>query len=188
MEKKDPDISYTTALAIIPSTDEWSQIQNIRKSHDKAFLRWMPHINLLYPFIPETNLPDLVETLKKGLADTKSFEVTLAQFQYFTHSRTSATVYLRPDTPNKTEITDLYKKIITLSPLFEPLVSRFAFDFSPHLSVGQWRGEVGAKEAIRIMSNNFTPIRFAVDKIYVVTRTDTTPFEIKYEIPLEILQ
>jgi hypothetical protein len=42
-----------SALCIIPPEDLWEPIQHIRRERDKAFPRWMPHINLLYPFYPE---------------------------------------------------------------------------------------------------------------------------------------
>lgn len=42
--------SYEAAVIIMPPEDQWEQIQKIRKAHDKAFVRWMPHvsISLLY--------------------------------------------------------------------------------------------------------------------------------------------
>ena len=42
---------YHTALCIIPPGNSCEQIQKIRKKHDAAFERWMPHINLAFPFV-----------------------------------------------------------------------------------------------------------------------------------------
>ncbi len=50
-----PSLSVSTccALCIIPSSTStaYTQFNSIRKIHDRAFQRWMPHINILFPFI-----------------------------------------------------------------------------------------------------------------------------------------
>lgn len=42
-----------TAVAILPDITLCTDIQLIRQKHDPAFDRWPPHINFLFPFIPE---------------------------------------------------------------------------------------------------------------------------------------
>jgi hypothetical protein len=37
---------FTSALTIIPPKQYWAPIQAIREKHDRAFNRWMPHINM----------------------------------------------------------------------------------------------------------------------------------------------
>lgn len=50
--------SMSTALAIIPETYSLGEIDAwLRKEHDPAHRKWMPHVNLLYPFVAA----DLVE-------------------------------------------------------------------------------------------------------------------------------
>ena len=42
------------AVIIQPAESLWAPIQQIRKEHDKAYIRWMPHINLyvvIYKYI-----------------------------------------------------------------------------------------------------------------------------------------
>ena len=41
---------HKSAVCIVPPNCLWQQIQNIRVVHDKSYVRWMPHINLMYPF------------------------------------------------------------------------------------------------------------------------------------------
>lgn len=38
---------HTTAVVIIPPENLWPSIQAIRVKYDKAYSRWMPHINLV---------------------------------------------------------------------------------------------------------------------------------------------
>ena len=42
---------YHTSLCVIPPKELWDEINKIRKNHDKAFDRWPPHINILFPFV-----------------------------------------------------------------------------------------------------------------------------------------
>jgi hypothetical protein len=41
---------FHTALIIAPPASLIEPIQKIRKEHDKAYDRWMPHVNLAFPF------------------------------------------------------------------------------------------------------------------------------------------
>ncbi len=35
-----------SAVVVIPPVELWGDIQDIRKDNDKAYERWMPHINM----------------------------------------------------------------------------------------------------------------------------------------------
>lgn len=41
---------FHTALVITPPLNCIEKIQEIRKVHDKAYERWMPHVNMAFPF------------------------------------------------------------------------------------------------------------------------------------------
>ncbi len=45
-------VTYTTGLVVIPPEAAWPPIQAIRAEHDRKLRRWMPHITLIYPFLP----------------------------------------------------------------------------------------------------------------------------------------
>ena len=53
-----PNKTHTTAVVLIPPESVQPPIQAIRSVHDRNFLRWMPHITLLYPFRGTTRLRD----------------------------------------------------------------------------------------------------------------------------------
>ncbi|MBI4617932.1 MAG: 2'-5' RNA ligase family protein [Planctomycetes bacterium] len=46
--------AHQSAAVLIPPPELWQRIQEIRCAHDRAFGRWMPHVTLLHPFLPET--------------------------------------------------------------------------------------------------------------------------------------
>ncbi|KAG2425320.1 hypothetical protein HXX76_013736 [Chlamydomonas incerta] len=44
---------HTSSVAVVPPAAVWRRIQALRCFADKSFVRWPPHINLLYPFHPD---------------------------------------------------------------------------------------------------------------------------------------
>ncbi|KAK2140156.1 hypothetical protein LSH36_1460g00032 [Paralvinella palmiformis] len=93
--------SYKSAVVIIPPESVWQQIQDIRHVHDKAYDRWIPHINLVYPFLPDVNAGDAFleasSTIEKALSDIRPFRVrfTADSSKSFRHSKKS-TLWLKP--------------------------------------------------------------------------------------------
>ncbi|KAF6811580.1 DUF455 domain-containing protein (endonuclease/exonuclease/phosphatase) [Colletotrichum plurivorum] len=51
--------SYDTALCLIPPREQWPLIERLRLDNDKAYSKWPPHINLIYPFVKCTDSEDL---------------------------------------------------------------------------------------------------------------------------------
>jgi len=76
---------YKSAACIVPPEAVWGPIQAIRRDHDRGFVRWLPHINLLYGFIPDEldNFARAAEALQAALSTVPPFRVRLAQFGYF---------------------------------------------------------------------------------------------------------
>lgn len=49
----------STALTLIISPTYHQKINEIRSKHDKAYPRWMPHINFMFPFVPLEQFPEV---------------------------------------------------------------------------------------------------------------------------------
>merc|ERR1712136_694278 len=51
---EDPSLTVKSALlTALPETNcAFARVQEVRKEHDPAFARWMPHMNFIYPFLP----------------------------------------------------------------------------------------------------------------------------------------
>jgi nucleoside-triphosphatase THEP1 len=64
-----------SSLCLIPDASLWPAIQSIREKHDKHIVRWPPHINILYPFVPVEDFDDTAAKLSRVLADFAPFEV-----------------------------------------------------------------------------------------------------------------
>jgi len=71
--------SHHTAVAALPPPEVWEPIQAIRRVHDRQIGRWMPHINLLYPFVPVGDVEKAVPLLVEACASVPPFAVTRRQ-------------------------------------------------------------------------------------------------------------
>ena len=75
---------YTSTVALVPPEQAWLPIQQARESlRDKGLYRWPPHINLLYPFVPEEHFAQAAGALAPAAAATPPFELTLDTFGVF---------------------------------------------------------------------------------------------------------
>lgn len=86
---------HRSAVALIPPREAWAPIEAIRQAHDRHVERWMPHINLLYGFLPEAAFAEARGAIAAALRDVAPFEVTLDDVRRFQH-RAGATVWLHP--------------------------------------------------------------------------------------------
>ena len=82
LEHNPSSSSMSTACVIIPPEHLWGPINTIRKNHDKAWNKWMPHISIIPPpFLAEkildTEAP--IASLSAALeeADVQPFQVRL---------------------------------------------------------------------------------------------------------------
>lgn len=94
------DLRHTSAVVICPPTSTWEPIQRIRAVNDKSYTRWMPHFNLLYPFLlddgeDEGNFDRAAAKAREALRDIEPFTVSLRSFGHFAHAK-SCTVWLHP--------------------------------------------------------------------------------------------
>lgn len=61
-----------------------------------AFHRWMPHVNLIYPFVPAAQFVSQIAPLTTSLSFLAPFTLKFVEFGSFDHGR-SNTIYLRPE-------------------------------------------------------------------------------------------
>jgi 2'-5' RNA ligase len=176
--------THKSAVAIIPQDEIWEPIQNIRKAYDKNFDRWMPHINILYPFYPQKEFSLKTNHITQITDGIAPFKIQLNSFNYFIHTQKKITIWLSPEPLSKLQA--LQNSLQGIFPECYEL-SKFKKGFTPHLSVG----EVGSeKEAIQIISElekTWIPIDFHCKQIHIIERLKNTPFRIKHSFELNIL-
>ncbi|KAK7182815.1 hypothetical protein DPSP01_010081 [Paraphaeosphaeria sporulosa] len=59
--------SYDTALCIIPPQHWCEEIDKLRSLYDRAFEKWPPHVNLIYPFVSPERLLEAKERIESHL-------------------------------------------------------------------------------------------------------------------------
>lgn len=163
----DTDKTHQTAVVIVLPRDVREPIQEIRRTHDKQFRRWMPHVTLLYPFAPKRDFTRMLPNLAEAGWAQGPFELTLTRFSSFRHGRESFTVWLEP-TPTE-PLTKLHRALTKTLPQFNDTGS-FKDGFTPHLSVGQVEGAGKLKRLIAELNENWEPLRFTVSEVSLISR------------------
>jgi 2'-5' RNA ligase len=93
--------SRETALCIIPPRTQWSKVDQLRSHYDRAYGKWPPHINLVYPFVQVDALPRAAEAVQSAAAAAaaaaqpgqKHFDVCLDSAGVFQHKQDN-TIYI----------------------------------------------------------------------------------------------
>jgi len=194
---------HQSALALMPDMDSslFTAIQSIRRSHDKHYRRWPPHVNIIYPFVPEYEFDVAARVLQKALS---SFAViddcTMARMGYFEHGRSSCTAWLAPQEARLSDAELRHEeelaspaphpRIIQLQaacqaaiPHCADLTASFGGRFTPHLSIGQFQDRKGAKDFID--SVDWVAEVFPVRQLYLLARNGPTdPFSVRYIVRL----
>ena len=175
--------TVTSACVIIPPKRIWPPIQAIRRKHDKRFERWMPHINLLYPFRPKGEYDKIERDFRDVLQRIEPFEIILKNFKFFRHKFQTYTIWLNP-VPNE-PIIRLQRQLLKNAPECND-VNRFQGGYKPHLSVGQFT-TYKIHEKIEKLEEKWEELRFTVDKVFFISRKNTknSTFLVEEEFPLK---
>lgn len=169
---------YQSAIVIIPPKELWPNIQEIRKLYDKKIDRWMPHITLIYGFIPEEYFEQAAELISQVLSSFSPFTVNLRDFKTFSH-RKSATAWLEPISNPSNALVDLQAALQKLFPKCDEQSNK-ASGFTPHLSVGQFDSASLAIKSLPAWQN----VDFKVSSVALISRRGNEPFEVRYEVNL----
>ena len=160
--------SYKTAVVAIPPDHLWEPIQGSRKQYDRHYRRWMPHITLLYPFLPVSAFEQATPLMARVCHSLKPFEVRLNRFDLFVHSRRNTTLYLVPEPAGAFKV--LQKGLLKFVPNYDD-VTRFTGGFRPHLSVGQTHSQKARSLCVG-WQPAWQPLSFTLTHVYLIWRND----------------
>ncbi|UCF35164.1 MAG: 2'-5' RNA ligase family protein [Phycisphaerales bacterium] len=178
--------THQTAVVLIPPQEVWEPIQAIRRVHDRQVRRWMPHVTLLYPFVPREAFDAAEARLRQALADLEPFDVRLKEFHYFHHGRGRHTLWLAPEPAEA--MRRLQASLQSAVPECND-VSRRGDGFTPHLSVGQVTGRddmLALKDGLQGSWSAMDGLTFTAKHVSMIWR-DPKPddvFRVDREIPL----
>lgn len=175
---------YTSAVVIIPPENIWASIQEIRKKYDRQINRWMPHINLLYPFRPENQFESIEKDFFLVCKNIEPFIITFKKFKYFSHRHQNYTIWLYPEPLDL--VVNLQLKLLEIFPDCDD-VNKHKGGFTPHLSVGQIKGKEQLNSILKKFQNQWKELKFELSTIYFISREKSkmSKFIIEKEISLK---
>jgi RNA 2',3'-cyclic 3'-phosphodiesterase len=159
--------TFTTAVVLIPPSEVQPAIQVIRRVHDRHFKRWMPHITLLYPFRPFHQFDHLAERFSAACERIEAFQLELAEMRFFRHRGESYTLWLAPEP--RDALVRLQAVLGSVVPDCNDVV-RHRDGFTPHLSVGQVRGERQMLALKQALQAAWQPIAFTAREVNLIWR------------------
>jgi len=173
---------HRSALVVIPPEAVWAPIQAIRAAHDPAYARWMPHINLIYGFVPEAHFAEAVARIEPLLRAHPPIRLRLGELRRFDH-RGSTTVWLAPICEPPAALVALQQ---ALAPLFPACVEQAGrASFTPHLTVAKLSGSEAAIAAtVAQWQARWRPLELTIDALHLISRRDEEPFAIRHSLPL----
>jgi poly(A) polymerase len=174
-----------SVLVLVPPEELWAPIQALRAVHDSKYERWMPHVTLLFPFVPEEHFGEAEALIAEALRNIEPFEVTLSGFGYFEHS-SNVTAWLRPDAHPQGALKALRASLEALFPRSQSKDREPEHDFIPHLTVGQLPRASAAetRRTLAAWEREWRPLRFEVGEVCLTSKHGEGPYEVRRRVPL----
>lgn len=179
-----PRKTHHAAVAILPPQALWPPIQAIRMRYDRQIRRWMPHINLLYPFRPPEAWLALLQPMAERIQPLLPFTVHLTEIRYFRHPGGRCTLWLAPE-PAET-LGTLQQALLAVAPECDD-VRRFRGGFTPHLSIGQMPDAAACVALQHTLAAQWQPLTFVVTHVSLLWRNAPPDdvFRVGWEVGLE---
>ncbi|KAL2820625.1 hypothetical protein BJX63DRAFT_379784 [Aspergillus granulosus] len=160
--------SYETALCLVPPLHLIGDLERLRALYDKAFGRWPPHVNLIYPFVDPEDLPRASEIVQSELtrrSQDKPLKLQLDKADFFAHRRNSTVYRTDSGSSGLRALVDLRREIFT------------AFEHTPlqestlHMTVGQSEADSEASRQFLLEKASFLPaVEWEVGELVILIR------------------
>ncbi|KAI4634436.1 hypothetical protein J4E83_001754 [Alternaria metachromatica] len=165
--------SYDTALCIIPPASQCGHVDQLRELYDKAYGKWPPHINLVYPFVAPEQLPKAQEQIQGYLAQHSTqatpIDVELVQAGGFVQ-KNNFTVFLGTDDRGEED-----SPLVSLRTTVLQALGQGPSRFTPHLTIGQTQGNPLLSQSYLLRKAQRLPnIHFRVGTLAILIREKTT--------------
>lgn len=177
-------VGHRTALAFVPAPSAWRDIQYLRRGHDDRFQRWMPHVNLLFGFIPETHFPAAAAAIRMALAELPPFRLRFEDIGQFDH-KDSTTLWLKPDAESGEKLQELRAMLKAIFPQCRQQ-DRYG-DFIPHLTVGKFPGRHRAYASAKRLQwrQHWEDLEVEVGSLCLLAREGDEPFRVSEVVRLD---
>lgn len=163
--------SYDTALCWIPDAEYWPCLDRLRSLYDKAYEKWPPHVNLVYPFVAPESLERAAEAIVSGLQSQRSGQadtprIHLNSTGVFTH-RKDNTIYLCDDDAQRRDaVSQLRKDILRSLSHKSPLE-----DVQMHMTIGQSQDHKSDSHHFLVQKAGLLPkLQCGMNKLHILIR------------------
>jgi poly(A) polymerase len=162
--------THRTALAWLLPETESASVQALRADHDPSYARWMPHVNLVYGFVPEAHFAAAAQAIAAVARQHAPFDARFERMGWFEHA-SSHTGWIAPEPAAP------WKRLqAELEALFPRCRAQKSADgFTPHLTVARLP---------RPQPLPLEPIATRVDRLALISRRGDEPFAVRHEIEL----
>lgn len=177
---------HTSALVLVPPMRTWPAIQAIRSELDPSYGRWMPHVNLIYGFVPEARFAAAAAAIAAVLREHPTIELRFGELRRFDHrSSTSLWIALEGDPPDA--LRELQATLQTLFPACREQAERCAAGYTPHLTVAKIRGtEAEIAATLERLRPRVPTGAWTVDAVHLISRREAEPFAIRRSVALAV--
>ncbi|KAL7629033.1 hypothetical protein AAE478_000551 [Parahypoxylon ruwenzoriense] len=164
-----PIDSYDTALCIIPPRHLWTAVEALRSRYDKAYLKWPPHVNLVYPFVPVQGLSAAMESIISQFQarDVRNEpHVRLDAAGFFPKAKWN-TIFIHDQDPVRaSKLNDLRNAILGV-------LGHSPNDYQMHMTIAQSKGLDSPHRSTLEKAKLLPVLEWTVDKIYILIRCNT---------------
>ena len=143
----------------------------------------MPHINLIYPFRPKEEFETLAKQFSLACECIEPFEIKLGVFRFFRHNRECYTLWLAPEP--REELIRLQTVLWRVVPDCNDM-RKYENGFTPHLSIGQVKGQTAMLKLLNELQNTWHPVLFTMKEVSILCRGNPPDdaFRIAHEVEL----
>ncbi|KAH6659604.1 hypothetical protein BKA67DRAFT_509119 [Truncatella angustata] len=166
--------SNETALCIIPPRHYWESVDKLRMLYDKAYEKWPPHVNLIYPFVKTDSLPKAAQLISIHLqknqrmqVETQNLSITLNATDYF-HHRHDNTVFIHDnEIAHTSRLNDFRQSMLEA-------LGHQADKYQMHMTIGQSDDLNAAPHKFLLdKAGLIPPIQWDVDEVCILVRDRT---------------
>ncbi|KAI0817394.1 hypothetical protein GGR55DRAFT_16767 [Xylaria sp. FL0064] len=159
--------SHDTALCVIPPKRLWPLFNGLRSLYDKAYEKWPPHINLVYPYVRVEDLSGASEMIASTVSQMslEPVKIRLNATDVFAH-RHDNTLFIYDSDKGRTErVHDLRKTVL------RALGHNSAANYRMHMTIGQDQELSSSAHKFLLGKISLLPtVEWTIDKLYILVR------------------
>ncbi|RYP48363.1 hypothetical protein DL768_005732 [Monosporascus sp. mg162] len=162
--------SYDTALCLIPPRHTWSSIDRLRMLYDKAYEKWPPHVNIVYPFVGVDSLSSASEMVVSELRAWKEasgapkLRIRLGEADAFSH-RQGGTIFICDKDPARAAgLSELRNRVLGA-------LRQSPGSYQMHMTIGQSDDASSASHEFLLEKASLLPaVEWDVEELHILIR------------------